>query len=140
MQILYILARVNYWNMPLQELPFFSNRRWKCILYFFKKNHWSGWKISVLGMWLPFTACFRIISFKSMWRSPRYSVKELLLKSFANSQGNACAGVFFLRKLQIFQNFQGHFFSGHLQTTTSECSLLNFMIFRKGIFLKQQQL
>ena len=64
-------------------------------------------------------------------------MKELLLKSFANSQGNACAGVFFLRKLQVFQNFQRHFFfSGYLQTTTSECSPLNFMIFQKRNILK----
>ena len=55
-----------------------------------------------------------------------------------NSQGNTCAGVSFLRKLQdackFSKIFKSNFFAGHLQTATSDCSLFHNFQKRKPYF------
>ena len=57
---------------------------------------------------------------------PEVICKRCLLKISQNSQGNTCAGISILRKLQNIYEFseilRNNFFARHLRTATSECS------------------
>ena len=70
---------------------------------------------------------------------PEVFCKKVAFKNFENSQGNAYAGVFFLRKLQdackFFRIFRSNFFAGHLQTAILQLYQWVFKKKVKNIFL-----